>query len=55
MVYPLPLIDCAWASAAVTDPLAAGPTGPAGLELDDQFDGGWSAGVGGPIGSHVSA
>lgn len=29
------------------NPLAAGPTGPAGLELDYRFDGGWTMGVGG--------
>ena len=28
------------------NPLASGPTGPAGLELDYRFDGGWTAGVG---------
>jgi hypothetical protein len=30
----------------LTNPLASGPTGPAGLELDYRFDGGWSAGIG---------
>lgn len=28
------------------NPLAAGPTGPAGLELDYDFDSGWTAGIG---------
>lgn len=28
------------------NPLPSGPTGPAGLELDYRFDGGWTAGVG---------
>ena len=30
----------------LVNPLPAGPTGPAGLELDYRFDGGWSAGLG---------
>jgi hypothetical protein len=30
----------------VINPLPSGPTGPAGLELDYEFDGGWTAGVG---------
>ena len=30
----------------LTNPLPTGPTGPAGLELDYRFDGGWTAGVG---------
>ncbi|HYN76717.1 MAG TPA: hypothetical protein VES73_02865 [Lamprocystis sp. (in: g-proteobacteria)] len=30
----------------LTNPLASGPTGPAGLEIDYRFDGGWSAGIG---------
>lgn len=30
----------------LTNPLPSGPTGPAGLEIDYQFDGGWSAGIG---------
>jgi hypothetical protein len=29
------------------NPLAAGPTGPAGLELDYRFDSGWTMGLGG--------
>jgi hypothetical protein len=29
------------------NPFAAGPTGPAGLELDYRFDGGWTMGLGG--------
>jgi hypothetical protein len=30
----------------VINPLPSGPTGPAGLELDYEFDGGWTTGVG---------
>lgn len=30
----------------LVNPLPSGPTGPAGLELDYRFDGGWTAGVG---------
>ena len=30
----------------VINPVPSGPTGPAGLELDYEFDGGWTAGVG---------
>lgn len=30
----------------LVNPLAAGPTGPAGLELDYEFDSGWSLGLG---------
>lgn len=30
----------------LTNPLPSGPTGPAGLEIDYRFDGGWTAGVG---------
>ena len=30
----------------LVNPLPTGPTGPAGLELDYRFDGGWTAGVG---------
>lgn len=46
-VFPFLLVD--WRLGErwrLTNPLAAGPTGPAGLELDYVFDGGWSAGVG---------
>jgi hypothetical protein len=45
--FPFLLID--WRLGErwrLVNPLAAGPTGPAGLELDYEFDGGWSAGVG---------
>jgi hypothetical protein len=31
----------------LVNPLASGPTGPAGLELEYRFDGGWMASVGG--------
>lgn len=47
-VFPFLLIN--WRLSErwrVINPLAAGPTGPAGLELDYHFDGGWTAGVGG--------
>jgi hypothetical protein len=30
----------------LTNPLPAGPTGPAGLEIDYRFDGGWNLGLG---------
>ena len=46
-VFPFLLID--WRLSEhwrVINPLAAGPTGPAGVELDYHFDGGWTAGVG---------
>ncbi|TLD46183.1 MAG: hypothetical protein FAZ92_01624 [Accumulibacter sp.] len=46
-VYPFLLVD--WRLGErwrLINPLASGPTGPAGIELDYQFDGGWTAGVG---------
>ncbi len=46
-VYPLLLVDWQlddrW---RVVNPLPAGPTGPAGLEVDYRFDSGWRLGVG---------
>ncbi len=44
---PFPIIN--WRLSErwlLKNPLPAGPTGPAGLELDYLFDSGWSAGVG---------
>jgi hypothetical protein len=46
-VFPVLLVD--WRLGErwrLINPLASGPTGPAGIELDYQFDGGWTAGVG---------
>lgn len=47
-VFPILLVewqlDEHW---RLTNPLTAGPTGPAGLELVRTFDGGWEASVGG--------
>ena len=45
--FPLLLID--WKISdrwRLTNPLSAGPTGPAGLEIDYRLDGGWSLGLG---------
>jgi hypothetical protein len=41
IAFPFLIVD--W---RLTNPLASGPTGPAGLEIDYRFDGGWSAGIG---------
>jgi hypothetical protein len=47
-VFPLLLIDWKLSDRwRLVNPLPAGPTGPAGLELDYRFDGGWSVGLGG--------
>lgn len=46
-VFPLLLVD--WKISErwrLTNPLTAGPTGPAGLELDYRLDSGWNVGVG---------
>lgn len=46
-VFPFPIVD--WRLGPkwrLVNPLAAGPTGPAGLELDYQFDAGWTMGLG---------
>lgn len=46
-VFPFLLVD--WRLGErwrLINPLASGPTGPAGIELDYQFDGSWTAGVG---------
>ena len=45
----LPFIIVDWRLSdrwRLVNPLASGPTGGAGLELDYRFDGGWTAGVG---------
>lgn len=46
-VFPLVLVD--WRLSErwrLVNPLPSGPVGPAGLELDYGFDGGWSLGLG---------
>ena len=46
-VFPFLVVD--WRLSErwrLVNPLPSGPTGPAGLELDYRFDGGWTAGVG---------
>ena len=46
-VFPVVVVDWRLGDRwRLINPLPAGPTGPAGLELDYQFDGGWSLGVG---------
>ena len=46
-VFPFLIVDWRLGDRwRVINPLPSGPTGPAGLELDYQFDGGWTAGVG---------
>jgi hypothetical protein len=46
-VFPFLLIDWRLGDRwRLLNPLASGPTGPAGLELDYEFESGWSAGVG---------
>ena len=46
-VFPVIVVDWRLGDRwRLINPLPAGPTGPAGLELDYQFDGGWSLGVG---------
>jgi hypothetical protein len=46
-VFPFPIVnwrfDRHW---RLVNPLAAGPTGPAGLELNYEFDSGWALGLG---------
>jgi len=45
--FPLLLIDWKLGDRwRLTNPLSAGPTGPAGLEIDYRLDGGWSVGLG---------
>jgi len=46
-VFPLLLIDWKLGDRwRLVNPLPAGPTGPAGLEVDYRFDGGWNVGLG---------
>jgi hypothetical protein len=45
--FPFPIVDWRFGPRwRLINPLAAGPTGPAGLELDYLFDNGWTLGVG---------
>jgi hypothetical protein len=45
--FPFPIVSWQFAPRwRLVNPLAAGPTGPAGLELDYLADGGWTIGVG---------
>jgi hypothetical protein len=47
LVFPFVAVDWRLGDRwRLTNPLASGPTGPAGLELDHQFDDRWSAGIG---------
>lgn len=46
-VFPFPIVNWRFGNRwQLINPLAAGPTGPAGLELDYLFDNGWRLGVG---------
>jgi len=46
-VFPLLIVDWKLSDRwRLANPLPAGPTGPAGLELDYRFDGGWNVGLG---------
>ena len=46
-VFPFLVVDWRFGDRwRLVNPLPSGPTGPAGLELDYRFDGGWTAGVG---------
>lgn len=46
-VFPFPIVNWRFNKHwQLVNPLAAGPTGPAGLELDYLFDNGWQLGVG---------
>ncbi len=46
-VFPLLLVDWKLGDRwRLVNPLPAGPTGPAGLELDYRLDGGWNVGLG---------
>lgn len=45
--FPFPIVNWRFSPRwRLINPLAAGPTGPAGLELDYLADGGWTIGVG---------
>ncbi|RPI08370.1 MAG: hypothetical protein EHM71_08560 [Zetaproteobacteria bacterium] len=51
--FPLIVVDLPiTARLRLTNPLTAGPTGPAGLELSYRLDGGWSLGVAGAYRSY---
>jgi hypothetical protein len=46
-LFAFPVVDWRFSPHwRLINPLAAGPTGPAGLELDYLFDGGWTLGAG---------
>ncbi len=46
-VFPFLVVDWRFGDRwRLINPLSSGPTGPAGLELDYRFDGGWTAGFG---------
>lgn len=46
-IFPLLIVDWTLSDRwRLVNPLPAGPTGPAGLELDYRFDGGWNLGLG---------
>ena len=46
-LFPFPIVNWRFGQNwQLINPLAAGPTGPAGLELDYLFDNGWTVGVG---------
>jgi len=46
-VFPLLLVDWKLGDRwRLVNPLSAGPTGPAGLEIDYRLDGGWNLGLG---------
>jgi hypothetical protein len=45
--FPFPIVNWRFSKHwKLINPIAAGPTGPAGLELDYLFDNGWSLGLG---------
>jgi len=47
VAFPFLAVDWALSERLrLTNPLTAGPTGPAGLELRYRFDGGWEGGIG---------
>jgi hypothetical protein len=49
-VFPFLIVDWRFGDRwRLINPLAAGPTGPAGLELDYLLGGGWTIGVGGAL------
>lgn len=46
-LFPFPIVDWRFGrNWRLSNPLAAGPTGPAGLQLDYLFDNGWTVGAG---------